>query len=1016
MCHRSRTVSLLLIFVLAAMMVPMGSRMTTVSAQTLALWASSTDGNWIDPANWSTVPNYPKNDSPNVGDSYMAVVDSPYSVNVTDLVTVSSLTIDSPEANVFVNDGVFSTPMIDINQGTLTLGTTSFGTHNEIRDATVSGGGTFRIDYGTLRDMHLAMDASVYFADIAGDLTLDGATVAVDRELRFIGNQMQSVVGNGLLKFENEEVLSFGDLTIGSDVEVEFTPGEGSHTMRGGNLVNHGTVRVFGYTRINADITNAGTIDVVGNARIDGNAWRNMGTVRVGRNASLTFAGSMTPDDIGTIIDEGASRISLGASVDNTGSIFDLAQVNPAAPISLNGANIRGGTLMSSVEARYEVQNSIVLDDVTVTGELTLAGGRAFGQNDLTLDDAFLRLEEISFPNSPPNELNGTGTLVTRSIYGNDLIIGEQITVRNSEEPAVSFPDRFEVTFKENRGTIVAEPDSDVIIGENLDEWTNAGLIRVPNGRLEFKGNYSIDDIGNIETPGSEVVLGGGIENAGKTIRVDQTTGHWSIAAQVYGGRIVADDGVEVTLNAHLTGVTLSGASRVGQTRFNSSALFIQDELILDDAMLSVPDGHYIYAERDDFGNAAPFRGQGEIVLLGSHPDNSRIEGSLSIEAGVVIRTGTDGGKGAVGVFQLPIDNDGVILAEGDDSFLVLRGDLRNTGTISAANGSTFQISDPEWTNQGTVRLDDARMEINSDSFENAINGLVAGTGELAISGEFLNNGEMAIGAPVRSLTIDGRVRLGSTGRVSFDLGGTSGGKFDTLQIDGDLFVGGQLEINLTDDFLLQPKHQFEIMAVSGFAFGQFEGLPEGALVGTYNGVDLFVSYSHGDGNDIAVYTEFPGDFNSDFSYTVADVNALTSAILEGNHQIEFDLTGDGLVDQTDLFEWLSQAGEHDLGPAASYLTGDVDFNGVVDSHDLGILINRYTDNVTTGWAAGDFNGDAIVDQKDLGLLLNNFQSVANPAAVPESSSFALWLSALLYAVAFFYRRAKRSSRISAAA
>jgi len=39
---------------------------------------------------------------------------------------------------------------------------------------------------------------------------------------------------------------------------------------------------------------------------------------------------------------------------------------------------------------------------------------------------------------------------------------------------------------------------------------------------------------------------------------------------------------------------------------------------------------------------------------------------------------------------------------------------------------------------------------------------------------------------------------------------------------------------------------------------GQFTGLPEGALVQTIGGVDLFISYAAGDGNDVALYTTVP--------------------------------------------------------------------------------------------------------------------------------------------------------------
>jgi hypothetical protein len=36
---------------------------------------------------------------------------------------------------------------------------------------------------------------------------------------------------------------------------------------------------------------------------------------------------------------------------------------------------------------------------------------------------------------------------------------------------------------------------------------------------------------------------------------------------------------------------------------------------------------------------------------------------------------------------------------------------------------------------------------------------------------------------------------------------------------------------------------------------GQYDGLAEGALVGNFGGEDLFITYTAGSGNDVALYT-----------------------------------------------------------------------------------------------------------------------------------------------------------------
>ena len=74
-------------------------------------------------------------------------------------------------------------------------------------------------------------------------------------------------------------------------------------------------------------------------------------------------------------------------------------------------------------------------------------------------------------------------------------------------------------------------------------------------------------------------------------------------------------------------------------------------------------------------------------------------------------------------------------------------------------------------------------------------------------------------------------------------------------------------------------------------------------------------------------------------------------------------------------------------------MPGDANADGTVDSIDLGRLLNRFNDEVTS-WRDGDFDGDGGIDSVDLGLLLNRFGDVNGQAAAPESSVDAFFASA----------------------
>ena len=106
-------------------------------------------------------------------------------------------------------------------------------------------------------------------------------------------------------------------------------------------------------------------------------------------------------------------------------------------------------------------------------------------------------------------------------------------------------------------------------------------------------------------------------------------------------------------------------------------------------------------------------------------------------------------------------------------------------------------------------------------------------------------------------------------GIKQIELGGTENFDFnrietehDFTEITGDLIVnGGKLEVSLIDDFKLQRGQEFIIAKVDGELIGEYDGLSEGASIGHFdsiygNKIGLNITYTAGNGNDIALYTE----------------------------------------------------------------------------------------------------------------------------------------------------------------
>jgi hypothetical protein len=58
---------------------------------------------------------------------------------------------------------------------------------------------------------------------------------------------------------------------------------------------------------------------------------------------------------------------------------------------------------------------------------------------------------------------------------------------------------------------------------------------------------------------------------------------------------------------------------------------------------------------------------------------------------------------------------------------------------------------------------------------------------------------------------------------------------------------------------------------------------------------------------------------------------------------------------------------------------GDVNFDGLVDASDYGIIDNYFQFPGTTGYANGDFNYDGVIDAGDYGIIDNTFQLQGAP-------------------------------------
>ena len=126
----------------------------------------------------------------------------------------------------------------------------------------------------------------------------------------------------------------------------------------------------------------------------------------------------------------------------------------------------------------------------------------------------------------------------------------------------------------------------------------------------------------------------------------------------------------------------------------------------------------------------------------------------------------------------------------------------------------------------------------------------------------------------------------------------------------------------------------------------------------------------------------------------VEDLSALTLALARGEDGARYDVDWNGSVDSEDIGAWLADVGKRD---GEVYLRGDANLDGRVDVRDF-LQLSQAFGMSTTSWDQGNFNGDfAGTNVEDFLILSRNF-NMSSPngeegtvANVPEPACYVAW-------------------------
>ncbi|MEL7472777.1 MAG: GC-type dockerin domain-anchored protein [Planctomycetota bacterium] len=298
-------------------------------------------------------------------------------------------------------------------------------------------------------------------------------------------------------------------------------------------------------------------------------------------------------------------------------------------------------------------------------------------------------------------------------------------------------------------------------------------------------------------------------------------------------------------------------------------------------------------------------------------------------------------------------------------------------------------------------------------------------------------------GASTTTAYFGGDVIFGTQSTAVIEIAGAT--SFDRFEVAGDVTILGSLHVVPLGGFTLRAGQAFEIIDVGGQQAGAFQGAPEGATVATLNGIDLFITYVAGDGNDTALYTapaepddsgrvtRFDGDVILGVGSTLvveiegSALDAFDRIEVGGDlsilGQLDVQLVGGYLPAPGDTFEIIrvdgASSGEFvgldegrgvrispDLALFVSYQAGDgnevlltagivdpadLDLNGVVNDDDTLTFVN----SLTAGDPEADLDQSGSLDLFDLVAFMGLFDQ-ATGGAVPQGASASIDLTTSL--------------------
>ena len=201
-------------------------------------------------------------------------------------------------------------------------------------------------------------------------------------------------------------------------------------------------------------------------------------------------------------------------------------------------------------------------------------------------------------------------------------------------------------------------------------------------------------------------------------------------------------------------------------------------------------------------------------------------------------------------------------ILEHEDHEMMRRYEVVPGPELVVEQGVTLNLTSPHTTPPGHVITVDGIL--NTPQLD--VQGLLRGTG--SVESTVINHGKVSPGTSPGILSVN-QFTQNASGVLRIELAGTDNSdplnpQFDQLLTTGNVTLNGDLEVSFVHPYSPNAGDSYEIVDVGGLLSGTFSGLAELSFVGKHKGVNLFITYEGGDGNDVTVLGAQLGDFDVD--------------------------------------------------------------------------------------------------------------------------------------------------------